>query len=211
VYDREAKRAADQAYQIQDGGLLPKVNKDYDPNGKTGRYGQWGFSATLSYSEKTKTHYLAFPGTRSIFSDPKGAILDWTANVMQAAGFRTSQMDQAIKLTTEVQVALGPDAKLVLPGHSKAGAQSTAASFATGAPAIVFNPSSLSSVYRQGTPGEIRSHVTIGDPLSLLRTIGANPEQPMSPSNRAPAGVIIVHPPRSLNPFEWHSLPNFPD
>ena len=206
--DREAKRFAEEAYSAKDGGLLSKFVKDYDPSGRTGRYGSWGFSATLSYSEQTEIHYLAFPGTRSFFADFKGACWDWIADLLQLSGLPSSQFDQGARLTAELKTALGPNARLLLTGHSKGGAQAGASSFATRVPAIVFNPASLSPVYQQGTSGTIRSHVTLGDPLSVLRTVGANVEQTMLQANRSAPGHIIVHPPLM---WDTHSLGNFPD
>jgi hypothetical protein len=147
---------------------------------------------------------MAFPGTRGWFD-----WLDWLANTVQL-GTRTSQFEQSIEATEIVKGRLPPNAELMLAGHSKAGAQAAAASFATGVRAILFNPSSLSAHYRQGTPGDIRTHITFCDPLSILRTIQnileiADP--PGMRDFRSPLGEVIVHPPRSIDTHGLNSLP----
>jgi hypothetical protein len=101
-------------------------------------------------------------------------------------------------------------ATLMTAGHSKAAAQAVAASFATGVQAIVFNPSSLSRVYQQGTPGQVRTHITFGDPLSMARTVQNVLEimdPPLMQELRSAYGQIIVHPPRSLRTHSLESLP----
>lgn len=207
--DREAKLAATAVYNINNGGLLRAKEFDYDPTGNTGPYAKYGFSARLTYSEKNKTYYLAFRGTEP------GDLRDWWANMTQGLGYRTSQYDQAIRLATDVQSQLG-DARLVLTGHSLGGGMAAAASYATGLKATVFNPASVSAVYRQGAPGAIRSHIIFGDILSVGRTISNGvPETSLpNPNLRYAPGTVILHQPRSANPydlFQFHYLKQFPD
>ena len=208
--DRIAKMAADAAYNVKDGGLLKEYLPEYDPTGSTGKYGKWGFSATLSRatdydpSASENLYIMAFRGTRSWFD-----WRDWLANVVQL-GTRTSQFEQSNEATEIVKGRLPPNAELMTTGHSKAGAQAVGASFATGVRAIVFNPSSLSGHYRHGTAGDIRTHVTFGDPLSILRTLQnifeiADP--PGMRDFRSPLGEVIVHPPRSIDTHSLDSLP----
>jgi hypothetical protein len=208
--DRIAKMAADAAYKVKDGGLLKQYLLEYDPTGSTGKYGKWGFSATLSRasdydsSASENLYILAFRGTRSWFD-----WRDWWANLVQL-GTRTSQFEQSNEATEIVKRRLPPNAELMTTGHSKAGAQATGASFATGVRAIVFNPSSLSAHYRQGSPGDIRTHITFGDPLSILRTfqnIFEIADPPGMRDFRSPLGEVIVHPPRSI---DTHGLDCFP-
>ena len=99
------------------------------------------------------------------------------------------------------------------------GGLAAAAAYATGLKATVFNPASLSRRYAQGTPGEIRSHVIVGDPLSIGRTVqnaifgpnflmaGARERELLPPMLTAP-GTIILHPPRMAN---THIMTNSPD
>jgi len=208
--DRIAKMAADDAYKVKDGGLLKQYLPEYDPTGATGKYGKWGFSATLSRasdydsSASENLYIMAFRGTRSWFD-----WWDWLANMAQL-GTRTSQFEQSNEATEIVKGRLPPNAELMTTGHSKAGAQATGASYATGVRAIVFNPSSLSAHYRQGTPGDIRTHITFGDPLSILRTVQnifeiADP--PGMRDFRSPLGEVFVHPPRSIDTHSLDSLP----
>jgi len=206
--DRAAKLASYAAYSTNDGGLLRDFVPDYDPTGVTGRYGKVGFSATLSRASDVNpqlsedVYILAFRGTAK---SP-----DWSANVAQVAGFRASQFEQSIALSSDVRQSLPAGSTLITTGHSKGGAQAVAVSYAIGTRAIVFNPSSVSDVYRQGVPGSIETHITFGDPLSALRTIQNALDQMDPPSMqdlRTASGEVIVHPPRSL----WtHSLDSLP-
>ncbi len=208
--DRIAKMAADAAYKVQDGGLLKEYLPEYDPSGKTGRFGQNGFSATLSRASdydpaaSANTYLLAFRGTRSLFDKN-----DWWTNIAQSVT-QTSQFEQSRDAIRLVKQRLPPGAKLIASGHSKAGAQAVAASFATGVPAIVFNPSSLSDHYQQGSPGYIRTHITFGDPLSILRTLQNMFEIADLPGMRdfrSPSGEVFVHLPRSINTHSTNSMP----
>ena len=207
--DRIAKMAADAAYTVQDGGLLKQFVPEYDSTGSTGKYGKWGFSATLSRasdydsSASDKLYIMAFRGSTSCWSD-------WWANTVQGLGFRTSQFEQSKGITRDVMQNLPAGATLMTAGHSKAAAQAVAASFATGVQAIVFNPSSLSRVYQQGTPGQVRTHITFGDPLSMARTVQNVLEimdPPLMQELRSAYGQIIVHQPRSLRTHSLESLP----
>jgi len=206
--DRIAKMAVDGAYKVKDGGLLKEYLPEYDPTGATGKYGAWGFSATLSRasdydSTASKNLYImAFRGTENW--------KDWLANTVQVFGFRTSQFEQSNKAAMIVKNGLPPNSEMMTVGHSKAGAQAVAASFATGVPAIVFNPSSLSAVYQQGTPGKVRSHITFCDPLSMARTVQNALEiidPPPMQQLRSAYGEIILHPPRSIYTHSLDSMP----
>jgi len=109
-----------------------------------------------------------------------------------------------------VKSGLPPNSEMMTVSHSKAAAQAVAASFATGVPAIVFNPSSLSTAYQQGTPGKVRSHFTFGDPLSMARTVQNVLElrdPPPMQQLRSAYGEIILHPPRSIYTHSLDSMP----
>jgi hypothetical protein len=205
--DSEAKTQAIAAYDVNDGGMLRDKGINYDPSGETGRFAKAGFSAHLSYSAKTGTYYLAFRGTEP--NDPR----DYWADVAQCLGFKTSQYDQAIMLAEEVKQKLG-NARLIVTGHSLGAGLAAVASYALGLNATLFNPPSISAAYRKGTPGDIRSHIIVGDILSLGRTISnGNPILPEQ-NLRYPPGKIILHLPRSVHPydpFQFHYLRQFPD
>lgn len=205
--DREAKLAATAAYSINDGGLLRTKGINYDPTGKTGAYGRDGFSASLTYSEKAKTYYLAFRGTETGWA----GVSDWWANIAQGLGFRTAQYEQAILLAAEVKRKLG-DVRLEVTGHSLGGSLAAAASYALGLKATVFNPASVSAVYRQGSPGDIRSHIVFGDILSVGRTIANGLPDPTSPNPnlRFAPGEVIVHPAKTWS-INRHPLDQLPD
>jgi RHS repeat-associated protein len=209
--DQITKYASNNAYRAKDGGLLSQFVPNYNPSGMTGRYNQAGFSATLTRASdydpagSPNTYILAYRGTNGFL-----AFRDWGANIKQLANSETAQFSLGIDLARAVQAKLPPGASLIATGHSKAGAQALAVSHALGIPAIVHNPSSLSPVYQKGTPGPIRTHITFGEPLSLLRTIQNGLElfdPPALQQFRSAQGEIFVHPPRSLN---FHSLDSLP-
>jgi RHS repeat-associated protein len=215
LQDREAALRADMAYKATDGGMLKNLGIGYNLGNPNNSFTRAGMSATLTRSPVTGTYYLAFRGTEIRPVDQR----DVYADVAQASGNRTPQYEQAILLTQLVQQRLGPGATLHLAGHSLGGGLAAAASYATGLDATVFNPASLNRVYSKGTPGAIRSHVVVGDLLSVGRTVQnlafALPtwtadeklsETVLPPLLTAP-GKVILHPPRSLN---THQMNNFP-
>ena len=215
LQDREAALRADMAYYFSQGGLLKDLNVDYDANNSANKYTSTGMSAMLTRSPVTGTYYLAFRGTETAPIDSRDA----NADLSQYAGRPTPQYEKAIELAKLVKESLGPDAEMHLTGHSLGGGLAAAAAYATGLKATVFNPASLSRRYAQGTPGEIRSHVIIGDPLSIGRTVqnaifgsnyllaDARGREVLPPRLTAP-GTIILHPPRVLN---THGMENYPD
>jgi hypothetical protein len=175
----------------------------------TGEYGKWGFSATLSRASdydpagSENMYFIAFRGTTWSWRD-------WLANVVQL-GTQTSQFEQSNEVTRLLKQRLPSTSELIGTGHSKAGAQAVGAAFAAGIPAIVFNPSSLSDHYQLGAPGNIRTHITFGDPLSILRTLQNVLDQADPPGMRdlrSPSGQVIIHPPRSINTHSPKSLPD---
>jgi RHS repeat-associated protein len=207
--DRIAKLAAVRAYDVQDGGLLRQFVPEYDPTGMTGEYGKLGFSATLSRASdydpagSENLYFIAFRGSTLSW-------WDWLANVVQL-GTQTSQFEQSNEITRLLRQRLPYNAELIATGHSKAGAQAVGASFATGVPAIVFNPSSLSNHYQRGAPGSIRTHITFGDPLSMLRTLQNildTADPPGMRDLRSASGEVIIHPPRFIDTHSPKSLPD---
>jgi hypothetical protein len=215
LQDREAALRSEMAYSFSQGGLLRDLKVGYDANNANNVFTSTGMSATLTRSPVTGTYYLAFRGTEISPIDGRDA----DADLSQYAGRRTPQYEKAIELAQLVKEKLGPDAVLHLTGHSLGGGLAAAAAYATGLEATVFNPASLSRRYAQGTPGEIRSHVIVGDPLSIGRTVqnaifglnylmaGARERELLPPMLSAP-GTIILHPPRVAN---THIMPNYPD
>ena len=113
-------------YDDDDGGLLKSFGIKYDPSD--------GFAAALY--KRDGQYYLAFRGSEDEWAD-------WEANGVQAAGFRTSQYEQAIRLTRRVLELTGRG--LTLVGHSLGGGLASAGSGATGVRAVTFNAAGLSS------------------------------------------------------------------
>jgi RHS repeat-associated protein len=215
LQDREAALRSEMAYAFGQGGLLKDMKVGYDANNPNNDFTRTGMSAMLTRSPGTGTYYLAFRGTEIAPIDSR----DTAADLSQYAGNRTMQYEVAIELAKRVRDKLGADAEIHLTGHSLGGGLAAAAAHATGLKATVFNPASLSRRYAQGTPGEIRSHVIVGDPLSVGRTVqnaifgpnylmgGARERQLLPPRLTAP-GTIILHPPRAVN---THGMENYPD
>ena len=214
--DREAALRSEMAYAFSQGGLLKDMKVGYDANNSANKYTSTGMSAMLTRSPVTGTYYLAFRGTEVGPIDRRDAVAD----VNQLVGGRTLQYERAIELAQLIKDRLGPDAEIHLTGHSLGGGLAAAAAYATGLEATVFNPASLSRRYAQGTPGEIRSHVVVGDPLSIARTaqnavFGLNylttddrGRAVMPPMLSAP-GAVILHPPRSWNNHPMTNFPNY--
>jgi hypothetical protein len=139
---------------------------------------------------------LAFRGTE-----------DWhdvQANAVQGLGFRTSQYEQAVALARRVQRALPDGARLILTGHSLGGGLAVAAAHATGADAITFNAASVNARYQGlGRPGNVRSHVVFGDPLSVGRTCALQwPLEPFIRHRRLP-GTVILHAPQGAQKSQY--------
>ena len=215
LQDREAALRSEMAYSFSQGGLLKDLKVGYDANNPNNVFTSTGMSAMLTRSPVTGTYYLAFRGTEIGPIDRR----DSDADLSQYAGKRTPQYEKAIELAKLVKERLGSDVEIHLTGHSLGGGLAAAAAYATGLKATVFNPASLSRRYAQGTPGEIRSHVIVGDPLSIGRTVqnaifgpnylmaGAREREMLPPMLTAP-GTIILHPPRVAN---THGMENYPD
>jgi hypothetical protein len=215
LQDREAALRSEMAYSFSQGGLLKDLKVGYDGNNPNNVFTSTGMSAMLTRSPVTGTYYLAFRGTEIGPIDRRDA----NADISQYAGRHTSQYEKAIELVKLIKDKLGPDAEIHLTGHSLGGGLAAAAAYATGLKATVFNPASLSRRYAQGTPGEIRSHVIVGDPLSIGRTVqnaifgpnylmaGARERALLPPMLTAP-GTIILHTPRVVN---THTMSNYPD
>ena len=199
--------AAIAAYDVNDGGLLRQIGVNY---GQGSQYGRDGFSAHLTYSEKTKTYYLAFRGTE------KNDLSDVWADIYQGVGWRSSQHEQAARLAEEVKAKLGK-VQLEFAGHSLGGSLAAAAAYATGLGATTFNPASVSPIYRAAEPVKVRSHVIVGDFLSVGRTVSNGLPDPSfpNPNVRFAPGEIILHLPRSLDnfydPTQFHPLKHLPD
>src|SRR5690242_8674456 len=88
-----------------------------------------GFQAAI-YGDGHGDYVLAFAGT-----DFK-SIADWRANVGQGLGLQTAQYRQAEVLAQDAREAFGNN--LAITGHSLGGGLASAASLATGTPAVTF-------------------------------------------------------------------------
>ena len=94
-----------------------------------------GFQAGI-YTDGHGDYVLAFAGT-----DFK-SIADWRANLGQGLGLQTAQYRQAEVVAQDAREAFGDN--LAITGHSLGGGLASAASLATGTPAVTFNPAGLS-------------------------------------------------------------------
>jgi len=194
--DREAALRAEMAYAFSMGGLLADINVGYNADDPTNAFVRSGMSAMLTRSPETGIYYLAFRGTESLLDGN-----DLRADFVQALGMPSAQYDAAIELARRVREALGPNATIVLAGHSLGGGLAAAAAYNTGLNAVTFNPASVGGIYSQGDAGYIRSHVIEGDFLSVGRAL----------VGRTAPGEIIVHPARTIVPPFQHNMFNFPD
>jgi uncharacterized Zn-binding protein involved in type VI secretion len=120
---------------------MPEALKDIvftDPKG--------GFSSDLYYDELNNNYILAFRGSL----DPANILTDlasrddWETNALQQFGITTSQFNQAMKVTDQVNtVAQANDWNLIIAGHSKGGGQASAAGTYVQIPFVTFNSSAL--------------------------------------------------------------------
>ena len=179
--DRAAAERSSRVYKDHEGGLLRKLDIEYDPI--------HGFGAALY--KVGNGYMLAFRGTDQL--------MDWPGNIKQGVGLKASQYEQAIKLAEQVYMATGGN--VIMVGHSLGGGLASAGSYATGARAVTFNAAGLHSRYRTGKPGDIRAHYIAGDPLTRLQ--GLNPLMPRA------AGTRIRH--RYQGPESRHSIKAFLD
>ncbi|WP_242108018.1 XVIPCD domain-containing protein [Luteimonas aquatica] len=88
---------------------------------------------SLIYGDGKGHYVLAFSGT------DEGK--DWLTNFRQGLGFEDAQYNQAMALGKEARAAFGD--QVVITGHSLGGGLATAASVASGIPAVTFNGSGL--------------------------------------------------------------------
>jgi hypothetical protein len=163
---REAAFFADKVYQpaydnngALRGGLLKAFGVDYQPPG--------GFQAAL-FEGSNRTAILAVRGTEL----RKGweTYLDVRADVRQPLGLEVEEYAYGIKLIQQTQRAVEKAGlKLLVTGHSMGAAIGAAGAYATGCDAELFNPAWLHPRYSQGTPGKMKSHITIGDPVEEAR------------------------------------------
>lgn len=102
-----------------------------------GLTGDSGFQAAI-YTDGDGRTVVAFAGT-----DPS-SVKDWLNNAQQAFGFDSAQYNQAIALGEKAVDAFGAD-NVVFTGHSLGGGLASAASLATGNPAVTFNAAGVGS------------------------------------------------------------------
>lgn len=156
-----------------------------------------GLQASLFQAEDG-TYYLAFRGTEFYSLD------DWETNLAQHLGLQTSQYEQAYLLAMKVGYRLSAtEGRLVLTGHSLGGSLATYAAERLGGTAIVFNPSSVHPFVPNNPQASVRSHIVVGDPLS----VGRHVRNRFSLIHRAPRGDVLIRLPSEIN---THSMGNFP-
>jgi hypothetical protein len=162
-----------------------------------------GFQAGI-YSDGHGDYVLAFAGT-----DFK-SVADWRANVGQGLGLQTAQYRQAEVLAQDAREAFGNN--LAITGHSLGGGLASAASLATGTPAVTFNPAGLSDQTLRDlgfSPNQERAIASDG----LIRRydtqhdILTNLQQNILPFLPHAVGSEIRIGDNSLNPVNAHLMP----
>jgi hypothetical protein len=162
-----------------------------------------GFQAAI-YSDGHGDYVLAFAGT-----DFK-SIADWRANVGQGLGLQTAQYRQAEVLAQDAREAFGNN--LAITGHSLGGGLASAASLATGTPAVTFNPAGLSDQTLRDlgfSPNQERAIASDG----LIRRydtqhdILTNLQQNVLPFLPHGVGTEIRIADNTLNPVNAHLMP----
>ena len=158
VYDRRFDNDG-----IDAGGLLKTLNIPYNPPP--------GFQGAL-FKGQSGTLYWTGRGTQ-VFS-----WADWGTNFANQFYGRSEAYDyykDRLELIDNKVAALG--GTLIATGHSMGGGMGIAGSYATGVPAVVFNPAYVHPNYTVGQPGSIQVNVTRGDPLDFFRRSFGAPAQ----------------------------------
>lgn len=152
-----------------------------------------GFRAAL-YTDDNGNYVVAYAGT------DVGSPRDWWADLVQGGGLTTGQYDDALSLAEQVRAAYGDD--VAFTGHSLGGGLATAASMATGAPAVVFNSAGVNDEYRENLgvdadalDDQIRHYHTDADVLTFL--------QELTPVNDSVGTQYVIE--SSGNPLNDHS------
>jgi hypothetical protein len=162
-----------------------------------------GFQAAI-YSDGHGDYVLAFAGT-----DFK-SLADWRANIGQGLGLQTAQYRQAEVVAQDAREAFGSN--LAITGHSLGGGLASAASLATGTPAVTFNPAGLSDQTLRDlgfAPNQERATASDG----LIRRydtqhdILTNLQQNVLPFLPHAVGSEIRISDSSLNPINAHLMP----
>lgn len=162
-----------------------------------------GFQAGI-YTDGHGDYVLAFAGT-----DFK-SIADWRANLGQGLGLQTAQYRQAGVVAQDAREAFGDN--LAITGHSLGGGLASAASLATGTPAVTFNPAGLSDQTLRDlgfSPNQERAIASEG----LIRRydtqhdILTNLQQNVLPFLPHAVGSEIRVGDNTLNPVNAHLMP----
>lgn len=116
------------------GFTIDPTRLEYDPKSKNAPL---GYAGAMYYDSNTGKVIFANRGTNFTSG------VDWKNNGENAFGFEAAQFDHAVRLGVDIQRVLGDT--VVFAGHSLGGGLASAQSLATGAQAVTFNSSGVSS------------------------------------------------------------------
>lgn len=151
-----------------------------------------GFHAEI-YQHEDGHYVVAYRGSE--VGTQQSELMDWVNNGQQGLGMDSAQYSTAIELAKRAEHVFG-EGNVALTGHSLGGGLASAASLATGTPAVTFNASGLSNQTIESLgfnpnqaraslaeDGQVRRYAVNGDPLTLaqedipiLPLVGSPPE-----------------------------------
>lgn len=151
-----------------------------------------GFHAEI-YQHQDGHYVVAYRGSE--VGTERSQLMDWVNNAQQGLGMDATQYSAAVELAKRAEHVLG-EGNVALTGHSLGGGLASAASLATGAPAVTFNASGLSNQTLESLgfnpnearasvadEGQVRRYAVNGDPLTMaqediatLPVVGSPPE-----------------------------------
>ncbi len=130
-----------------------------------------------AHGSSSSTSFACRRGAIGAATAARGALLGsgWRPSQQQSGHWSYDYYQDRLELIDNKVAALG--GTLIATGHSMGGGMGIAGSYATGVPAILFNPAYVHPNYTVGQPGSIQVNVTRGDPLDFFRRSFGAPAQ----------------------------------